>query len=241
MAEESARVDCLHTEERTEEFQREADVDLVVEGVTPEVHSTILCQPKVLQGAVRDTENRTGRVIKSLFPGTTVEEADSLLCHLYSVSQMVLPDKLQESKTLIDFAMEYGFDGLVKKLLDTLTMNDEEDSSEGDFLWHLRSEWREQDPDSLLYWLDICSATSHTKLEDELSYVLATSCFFFKSGEKWKPIRENLLGNPRLLMKILDSIAQILKENVHDYRFKNDGSRAALLFRNLKEILQGGR
>ncbi|GMH43103.1 hypothetical protein BSKO_11025 [Bryopsis sp. KO-2023] len=232
MMEESAS-DHLYTEEWTEEFQREADVDLVVEGVTLEVHSTILCQSKVLYGAIRDTKNRSGRVrIESLFEGTTVEDVDMLLSELYSTSQTLLPHELDRFKRLINIAMKCGFDGLVKKVLGTLTMSDS-DSPESDFLWHLRSEWRDEDPDSLTYWLNICSATSHTKLEDELSNVLATSRFFFISGREWKPIRENLLGNPRLMLKILGRTARILKRNLHE------PSLPASHFHKLRKILEG--
>ncbi|GMH39182.1 hypothetical protein BSKO_07080 [Bryopsis sp. KO-2023] len=199
----------LYTEAWTEEFRREADVELVVEGIALAAHSTILCQSEVLGGAIRETKNTGGKIrIESLFDGTEVEDVDLFLSHVYATSQRLSSTKPHESRKVHELAVKCGFDALAIRVLDTLTL-------EPKFLQGLRVHLNRLDPDTILYWLNVFRLTEHQGLGSSLSQFFGQRLSIFSTVRlEWSPVRQALENDSTLLLKILSVVSRSSHENV---------------------------
>ncbi|GMH44473.1 hypothetical protein BSKO_12425 [Bryopsis sp. KO-2023] len=189
----------------TQQYREHADVELIVEGHVLPVHSQLLCQSEVLEGAIRDTQQPGEKIrIRSLFEGTTLAEVDELLSQLYSTT-MGIPDSLLTTKNLIDLAMKCGFDRLATRIVETLVG----DPTSKHFRL-LQHEWSGMGVGVLRYWVDKCTLTRNASLETALiDFLVANYKEVFGSGVLWDDIRDSLCGNGEMCGKILRRIALI--------------------------------
>ncbi|GMH45504.1 hypothetical protein BSKO_13461 [Bryopsis sp. KO-2023] len=212
MARENENRGLVYSQGWTENFGRQADVELVVEGETLLAHSQILCQSEVLEGAIRFTKNDGVRIrIESLLTDVSVADVDLLLSQLYASPSRLDPETLPNLRKILDLAMKCGFDGLVTRVLDTLTSSYGR-GNESSYLKELREECGRHQVDMIVYWLGICSRTKHEALADALARFMAIYSETFKLDRNWERIREVLKGDADLCCKVLRSFCMREKE-----------------------------
>ncbi|GMH43091.1 hypothetical protein BSKO_11013 [Bryopsis sp. KO-2023] len=162
-----------YSKDWTEEFQNQADVELVVEGTVLPAHSPFLCQSQVLSGAIHDTANGGSKIrIESLFKDVETEVLDLLLGQLYASERMLRPEELDTSQKVINLAIKCGFDGIAKRLLSSL-VSDGRDMKQALKVQTAAGLESEANLAMILGWVNICNLTSHPGLQDALSHFLA--------------------------------------------------------------------
>ncbi|GMH43086.1 hypothetical protein BSKO_11008 [Bryopsis sp. KO-2023] len=205
MAGENENRGLLYSRAWTEDFLRHADVELVVEGETLLAHSQILCQSEVLEGAIRDTKNDRDRIrIESLFTDVSVADVDLLLSQLYASTSRLDPQNMPNLRKVLDLAMKCGFDGLVTRVLDTLTSS-YAPLKECSCLKELKMKFQGGQIDMIVYWLRICSLTKHEALGHTLGRFIASHSKYLKPDENWGRICEVLDKDSSLCCKVLRS------------------------------------